>query len=312
MKYAILGAGAMGSIIGAVLAKGGQEVLLVDPYKEHMEKIKNDGLKLKMVDKTETIHLETCTNPVEAGPVDIVVLLVKGFHSIAAVQGAVGLFSKHTYICSLQNGLGNDEILSGLFPRELILQGVMRMTGSLVAPGEVVGNLGGDIAIYLGSLQREGAADEMARTMASHLRAGGVATEFSANVAEHVWAKVAMNACVNGTCGVLRLRAREYFNHPEGFRTVKDITREVVAVAAAKGVRLDYDALMEDMLAAVARAGEHYPSMAQDMRGHRKTEIESLNGAIARYGQELGIATPANDYVTRFVKIIEDNYSVQF
>lgn len=312
MKYAILGAGAMGSIIGGVLAKGGQEVLLVDPYREHMEKINKDGLKLTLVHKTETVRLKTCTNPAEAGPVDVVVLLVKGFHSVAAIEGAKGLFLDNAYVCSLQNGLGNDDVLAGLFPRERILQGVLRMTGSLLGPGEVIGNIGGDVAAYLGSLAKEDIADEMARTMAAHLCAGGVATEFSANVAEHIWAKVVVNACVNGTCGILRMRVRDYFNHLEGFRLVQDITREVVDVAAAKGIHLDYDALIADMVAAVVRAGEHYPSMAQDMRARRKTEIDSLNGAIVRYGREMGIPTPANDYVTRFVKIIEDNYAAQY
>ena len=312
MKYAILGAGAMGSIIGATLAKGGQEVVLVDPYKDHLDKVARDGLQLKWPDRTETVRLGTCTNPAEASPVDMVVLLVKGFHSEAAVKGAPGLFGESTYICSLQNGLGNDDILAGMFPRERILQGVMRMTGSLAGPGEVLANSVGATAIYLGSLARQGEADEMARRMTAHLCAGGVATEFSTHVAEHVWAKVVANACVNGTCGIVRLRVGEFFNHPAGFQTVKDITREVVAVAAAKGVTLDYDALVEDMVAAVARGSQHYPSMAQDVRGKRKTEIDSLNGAIAKYGQELGIPTPANDYIARFMKIIEDNYATQF
>jgi len=79
MKYAILGAGAMGSIIGATLAKGGQEVVLVDPYKEHLDKVARDGLQLKWPDRMETVRLGTCTNPAEASPVDMVVLLVKGF-----------------------------------------------------------------------------------------------------------------------------------------------------------------------------------------------------------------------------------------
>jgi 2-dehydropantoate 2-reductase len=77
-------------------------------------------------------------------------------------------------------------------------------------------------------------------------------------------------------------------------------------------VQLDYDALLADMIASVQRGSSHYPSMAQDMRAHRQTEIDSLNGAIARYGRELGIPTPANDYVARFVKIIEDHYSEQY
>ena len=312
VKYAILGAGAMGSIIGAILAKGGQEVVLVDPYKEHLDKVARDGLQVKWPDRTDTVYPATCVNPAESGPVDVVVLLVKGFHSAAAVQGAPGLFGEHTYICSLQNGLGNDEILAGLFSTDRILQGVLRMTGSLTGPGQVLANTLGSTAVYLGSLARQGAADAMARTIVEHLNAGGVPAEFSAHVAEHVWAKAVSNACVNGTCGIVRLRVGEFFNHPTGFQTVQDITREVVAVAAAKGVKLDYDALIADMIASVQRGGGHYPSMAQDMRAHRQTEIDSLNGAIARYGRELGIPTPANDYIARFVKIIEDHYEEQF
>ena len=312
MKYAILGAGAMGSIIGAVLAKGGQEVVLVDPYKEHMDTVARDGLQVKWADRTDTVPLATCVNPAEAGPADVVVLLVKGFHSAAAVKGAPGLFGEHTYICSLQNGLGNDEILAGLFPPDRILQGVLRMTGSLTGPGQVLANTLGSTAVYLGSLARQGAADEMARTIVSHLNAGGVSAEFSPHVAEQVWAKAVSNACVNGTCGIVRLRVGEFFHHPAGFQTVQDITREVVAVAKAKGVNLDYDALIADMIASVQRGRAHYPSMAQDMRAHRQTEIDSLNGAIARYGRELGIPTPANDYIARFVKIIEDNFEAQY
>ena len=76
----------MGSIIGAVLAKGGQEVMLVDPYKEQMEKVARDGLRVKWPDRLETVPLATCMNPAEGGPADVVVLLVKGFHSAAAVM----------------------------------------------------------------------------------------------------------------------------------------------------------------------------------------------------------------------------------
>ena len=312
MKYAILGAGAMGSIVGAILAKGGQEVVLVDPYKEHLEKVARVGLQVKWPDRTEMVYPATCVNPAAAGPVDVVILLVKGFHSAAAVQGAPGLFGEHTYICSLQNGLGNDEILAGLFPPDRILQGVLRMTGSLTGPGQVLANTLGGVAIYVGSLARQGAADEAARTVAAHLNAGGVPAEFSPHVAEHIWAKAVSNACVNGTCGIVRLRVGEFFNHPTGFQMVQDITREVVTVAAAKGVKLDYEALIADLIASVQRGSSHYPSMAQDMRAHRPTEIDSLNGAIARYGRELGIPTPANDYIARFVKIIEDHYSEQY
>jgi 2-dehydropantoate 2-reductase len=256
--------------------------------------------------------LETCANPAAAGPVDVVIILVKGFHTVAAVKGAKGLFREDTMVCSLQNGLGNEDILKEIFPRKPILQGVMWMTGTLTEPGSVKANVGAGTAIYLGSAGQEPVADETAKQMVAHLRAGGISAEFADNVEEHIWAKAVINACVNGTCGILRIKVKNLFNHPLGMKLVEEITQEVVTVAARKGIRLEYASLIDDMVASVARAGEHLPSMAQDIRYKRKTEIDFLNGAIAAYGARLGVPTPANEYVARFVKIIEESYEFQY
>ncbi len=312
MKYAIVGAGAMGSIIGAVLKKGGRDVVLVDPYAEHMNKIQQNGLKIRMIDKDETVILDTCVNAAEVGPADVVIILVKCFHTLKAVQGASSLFHEKTFLCSLQNGLGNEDLLASLYPRERILQGVLRMTGSLVEPGSVVANVGAGTHVFIGSVANQPAANAAAKQMVTHLQAGGLNAEFALNVAEHVWAKAVINTCVNGTCGILRINVKSLFKHPLGMTLVKEIAREVVNVATAKGICLDYDALLDDMVASVALAGDHFPSMAQDIRYKRKTEIDSLNGAIVKYGGEFGIPTPANDYVTKFIKIIEDSYQAQF
>lgn len=312
MKYAILGAGAMGSIIGALLKKGGQDVILVDPYKEHMEKIKQDGLQLQMIDQNETVYLKTCVNPADAGPVDVVIILVKSFHTVEAVKDASGLFRGDTIVCTLQNGLGNEDILKKMFPHKPILQGVLWMTGTLTAPGSVKANVGGGTAIYLGCAAQEPTADETAKQIVAHLRTGGISAEFADNVEEHVWAKAVINACVNGTCGILRINVKNLFSHPLGMKLVQEITQEVVTVAARKGIQLEYASLMADMVSSVARAGEHLPSMAQDIRYKRKTEIDFLNGAIATYGAQLGVPTPANEYVAKFVKIIEESYEFQY
>ena len=312
MKYAVLGAGAMGSIIGACLSRGGQEVVLVDPYREHMDRIAAEGLRLTFGYVTETVRMQTCTNPKEAGPVDVVVLLVKGFMSETAIRGAWGLFGEDAFVCTLQNGLGNAETLEGLFPKDRILQGVMHLTGHLAGPGEVVGAKYWTTDIYLGSLAKEGPAATIAKEMAKHLSDGGLVAETKADVEQDIWKKALVNACLNAPCGVLRLRGGEYFSHPEGRRLAEDIAGEIAAVAVARGIPIDVDAAMSYMEMGTRARSEHYPSMAQDMRHKRKTEIDSLNGAIARYGRELGIPTPANDYLTRLVKIIEDNYDAQF
>jgi len=302
----------MGSIIGACLSRGGQEVVLVDPYREHMDRIAAEGLRLTFGYVTETVRMQTCTNPKEAGPVDVVVLLVKGFMSETAIRGAWGLFGEDTFVCTLQNGLGNAETLEGLFPKDRILQGVMHLTGHLAGPGEVVGAKYWTTDIYLGSLAKEGPAATIAKEMVKHLSDGGLVAETKADVEQDIWKKALVNACLNAPCGVLRLRGGEYFSHPEGRRLAEDIAGEIAAVAVARGIPIDVDAAMSYMEMGTRARSEHYPSMAQDMRHKRKTEIDSLNGAIARYGRELGIPTPANDYLTRLVKIIEDNYDAQF
>jgi 2-dehydropantoate 2-reductase len=312
MKYAVLGAGAMGSLIGAALSKGGQEVLLVDPYREHMDRIAAEGLRLSFGPVTETVRMQTCTNPAEAGQVDVVVLLVKGFMSETAITGARGLFGEGTFVCTLQNGLGNVEVLEKHFPRDRILQGVIHLAGRMVGPGEVSGARYRETDLYLGSLVKEGPASDVAKTMAGSLSDGGLTAEYKTDVEGEIWKKAVVNACLNAPCGVLRLRGGEYFGHPEGKRIAADIAREFAAVAAAKGIVIDVDDAMRYLEAGTRTRSEHYPSMAQDMMNRRRTEIDFLNGAVVKYGQERGIPTPANDYVTRFVKIIEDNYDLQF
>jgi 2-dehydropantoate 2-reductase len=312
MKYAILGAGAMGSIIGATLAKAGQEVVLINRHQDHVDKINRDGLKLTLGQTGETVRVAACADPAAAGRADVVVLLVKSFASEAALRGAAGLFGENTLVCSLQNGLGNAETIANLFPRDKILHGVIRVAGRLDGPGEVSGEIGAAVAVYLGSLIKEGAAAAAGRTMAGHLTAGGLAACCEDDVDKYIWDKAVINVCANAGCALARLRVRDYFGHPEGRRIIEDTAREAIAVADALGVSLDYDAIMADIAAALPIVGGHYPSMAQDMRAKRKTEIDTLNGAIVRYGRQLGIPTPANDYITRFIKIVEDNYDVQF
>ena len=157
-----------------------------------------------------------------------------------------------------------------------------------------------------------GPAPGKARIMAGHLSGGGLETRYKDDVEKDIWDKVVTNAAVNATCGVLRLNVRQLYGHPEGRRLMHDLTAESVKVAAAMGIVLDLDAAFRRIEVAATVHGDHYPSMAQDMKNRRKTEIDSVNGAISRYGRQAGIPTPANDLLTRLVKIIEENYESQF
>jgi 2-dehydropantoate 2-reductase len=309
MRYAILGAGAMGSIIGAALAKSGQDVTLIDPYQEHMDTIRQQGLLLTMNQHAEIVRMNTCTDPHQAGPVDIIVLLVKRIHSAVALEGARDLIRENTYVCTLQNGLGNTELIEQYVPKDRILHGVMRIAGRMNGPGDVSGELAGGTAVYVGSLTKENTVIAMAQQVAADLTSGGLPSQFKSDVKQDIWTKAVNNICFNAPCGLLHLRIREYFSHPDGKQLVDEIAKETIQVAKAEGVVLDYQQIMRDLETNVIPAiGDHYPSLAQDMGNKRKTEIDCLNGAIVKYGRKLGIPTPVNDYITRLVKIAEDNY----
>ncbi len=309
MKYAILGAGAMGSLIGAFLVKSGQDVVLVDPYKEHMDKIKSEGLKMTLGEKTEIIKMNAVTSAAEAGIVDVVIVLVKGMFTETALRSASSLFGPDTYVCTLQNGLGNTDIIETVISKEKIMQGVMKIASTLKGPGEIASNISGDTAVFLGPLVAGDGAAKKAQQIVSDFCAGGLKAEYSDNVDYYIWSKAVNNIALNAACAVMHLRIREFFNHPEGKRLTAETVKEVAAVAKAKGINLDADKVLASIESGtVPRIGEHYPSTAQDMASKKRTEIDFLNGAIARYGKELGIATPANDHIAMFVKIMEDNY----
>ena len=234
MKYAILGAGAMGSLVGAFLSKAGQEVVLVDPNKEHMGKINDLGLKFSLDQRLEVVRMNAVTDPKEAGMADVVIVLVKGMFTQTALEEAEALFGADTYVCTLQNGLRNTEILQTFFDSEKILHGVLMMASTLLLPGEIVGNVNGDTAMYIGSINKHGPAAAKAKIIADHFTTGGLKAEFSENVEYEIWSKAANKIALNAACGIVRLKIKEYFEHPHGKKLIQDTIREVVAVAQKK------------------------------------------------------------------------------
>lgn len=151
MKIAVLGAGAMGSLIGAFLKKSGEDVLLVDPYEEHMKKIRMEGLTLHLNGNVETICMDTVTSPDGQQAVDLLIVLVKGIYTDSALAGAKDMIGSHTYLLTLQNGLGNSEVLKKYAKETHILKGVMKIASRMEAPGEIASKtMAGVPALFLG------------------------------------------------------------------------------------------------------------------------------------------------------------------
>lgn len=315
-KIALIGAGAMGCVLGAYLAKGGADVVLVDPFKEHMDKIAKDGLILNNAEGTEVVKMKTAYTAEEIGTMDYVIIMVKGTLTEVALKGAMPAIGPDTWVCTFQNGLGNVELIEKEIPKEKILYGCLNMTSILKGPGEIYGNLFDEVHVYIGSVVTQDAQVAAGEALAEIFTQGGAASKYCKDdIDTHVWSKALVNIVANASLGLVRLRGQDCATHPAYQQIVIKLSQEALAVADAKGVPgLDFATFFTKTIPAARKSGgDHYPSMAQDiMMTKKKTEIDFLNGAIARMGKELGIAVPVNETITWLVKTIEDNYDKQY
>ena len=313
-KIAILGAGAMGSLVGAFLIRGGADVILVDPYEAHMDTIRTTGLTMHINEETICQQIPTCYHADQAGPVDVVICLVKSLFTEKALLEAKALFKPSTLILTLQNGLGNADTISHLFSPNRILQGVMKITSQLNAPGELTSHILPEMtAIHIGTMNGNTDAIVAAQSLAVYWCKGGLKAEYHDNINDFIWGKAVNNIAINSACAITRLNIGSFLSEPKGWFITEQCIREVIAVANAKGIKLNFNTVTESIQKnTIPKFGSHYPSTAQDVMNKKTTEIETLNGAIVKYGKRLGIPTPYNECVAAFIQVIQNHYSDMF
>lgn len=313
-KIAILGAGAMGSLVGAFLIRGGADVILVDPYEAHMDTIRTTGLTMHINEETICQQIPTCYHADQAGPVDVVICLVKSLFTEKALLEAKALFKPSTLILTLQNGLGNADTISHLFSPDRILQGVMKITSQLNAPGELTSHILPEMtAIHIGTMNGNTDAIVAAQSLAVYWCKGGLKAEYHDNINDFIWGKAVNNIAINSACAITRLNMGSFLSEPKGWFITEQCIREVIAVANAKGIKLNFNTVTESIQKnTIPKFGSHYPSTAQDVMNKKTTEIETLNGAIVKYGKRLGIPTPYNECVAAFIQVIQNHYSDMF
>lgn len=311
MKIAILGAGAMGCLIGGLLQKSGEDVLLISRNESYMDAVKKNGLELQINGGSERIAISASTSSRGHGAADMVILLVKGPATAAALENAGELIGEKTYVLTLQNGLGNIERIEPFVSKDRILQGIVKISGLMVNPGVVKSaTVQGVSSVYIGSATNRQEANAMAAHIAERLCAVGVTAEFCGNAAQHIWEKAANNCAVMPACAIAGTRIKDLVLNENGQSILRACMAEFSAVAAAKGITIDAEKALNGIINhVVPKMGAHIPSLAQDVQRKKITEIDSLNGQISAYGRELGIPTPVNDTITNFIKVIEANYN---
>lgn len=296
----IVGAGAMGCLFAARITLAGRDVVLVDVDRQRIEAINERGLLFTDDAGTKTIPVRACVAQELGGPVGLVIMFTKGQHTPAATQSVAHLAASRPLALSLQNGVGNAEILAEIFGPERTLFGTAHIPADLVPPNCI--QTAGFSHLHLGGFTQE--AHGHAKSVAALLRGAGFEAEVVADVARAVWEKLAFNAALNASAMICE-KTNGGLNNTAGLRIAHAVVDEAVAVAKAKGINLDSQGIRASIASALDEHSEHKASMLQDREAGRATEIAMINGAIVREGATLGVVTPVCSTLSDLVRIIE-------
>ncbi len=307
MRIAIVGSGAMGSTFGGLLTAAGEEVWLLDPWREHVDAMRSGGLRLTSPKSDQIIQVKATPDVGDIGQVDLVIVFVKSMHTTEAVRGATSLVGSGTIFLSLQNGLGNFEAIGSIVGIERVLVGVTYRGAKVLKPGHVYNTGSGEVVI--GEL--DGKRTERLERVADALNRAGIETSISTNVIETIWRKVMVNVCVSALAAVTGLKTRELAEVTPAPVLMRLLLDEAVRIAAASGVLLLADELYEKALAVFRAQGENKASMLVDIEQGRRTEIDSINGAVVREARKRGLECPYNETLTLLVKVLENRKQAQ-
>jgi 2-dehydropantoate 2-reductase len=311
MKITVIGAGAMGSILGGRLCACGNDVWLVDIYKEHVNAINKNGLRIKRGDKEDKIDVKAVTNADEvyeqSGCSDLVLIFVKGIYTEDAIRSAKKLIGDHTYVLTLQNGIGNADILAEYVPAERVLLGTTLSAGGMIEPGYVLDSSPNN---FTQIMPLKGGVGEATQKFAAALSSAGWQTEATPDAELAIWNKLAVNCCTNACCTITRLSCGQVCEAPFGRSLLTDVIKEVCLVANAKGLSMDWKKVSEHFFGVYSNSS-HYPSMLQDAKRKAKTEVEMITGALVREGDRLGVPVPINRTIYNLISMISSHYNEQ-
>ena len=306
MRVTVVGCGAVGSLFAANLAQlEDVEVWAFDLDGEHVAAINEHGLRLSGAGEVVG-ELRATTNADDLPPSDFGIVATKCMHTAAAIEATAPAFATGA-VCSVQNGVGNEEAIAQRVER--VIRGTTFPAGRVVEPGHVQWDVKGDTTI--GPFEPSPAPMAEVGRLAEACTRAGLPTEAVADARGPQWRKLIFNAATNPIGALTGLTHGRVCEDPGLRRLVSQLVDEGKAVASAQGIELDADP--EELIDHAARpdvAYDHKASMLQDVEARRPTEIDYLNGGIVRFGREQGVPTPLNEAVTALIKGLEASWTL--
>lgn len=294
MRIAVMGSGGVGGYYGGLLAQAGYDVTFI-ARGAHLEALRENGLRVKSVHGDFTVApVQATDTPAEVGPVALVMVCVKTPDTDCAAQDIKPMVGPDTTVMSLQNGIDAAERLGAVVGTEHIVGGATWISSTVESPG-VIRQFSEIRRIVLGEL--DGQITARVQALAEVLGSTGATVEVTDNILKVLWTKFVFIASISGIGSLTRLEIGDYRAVSETRTLLVGLMREVETVAHAGGVVLDGDVIEQALALVDGVAANIKPSMQRDVEAGRRSELDSIIGAIGHRGRELGIATPVADMV---------------
>ncbi len=306
---AVVGAGAVGSFYGAMLARAGHRVTLIG-RPAHVQATTSNGLKLNLATSSETeiIQIEASTELSSLHTADLILFCVKSTDSASVALQIAPYLAPHALVMSLQNGVENAALIAQHIPHAVI-PSVVYVATEIPAPGFVKHHGRGELVIGTMQISRLSDPQKTLQDIVLLFGSAQVPVQISQNVMAELWSKLMINCAFNAISGLAQIQYEKLAALESVRNTQTALVKEVIAVAQADGIHLSETVALQSVAQISVTMGSQKSSTAQDMARSKPSEIDHLNGFIVRRGQALGVPTPVNQALFALVKLVESSYN---
>tara|TARA_B110000259_G_scaffold39711_1_gene45352 strand:+ start:1079 stop:2020 length:942 start_codon:yes stop_codon:yes gene_type:complete len=307
-KVAVLGAGAMGCLFGGLMAEKGLDVVLIDVWKDHVDAINKNGLKMDGHGGDRFIKIKATTDPSTLKPVDAIIIMCKATALKKALTSSKNIIGDKTMLMSFQNGIGHEAIMQEIAGKNKVLGGTTTQASNIVGPGHIKNH--GSLPSWIG--EYEGGMSDRVSDLAETFTAHNLETIAVADIKKRKWMKLFALTAIGPLSSVFDLHHTDLYITNKNQKVSRNLGKQIIletrAVAKADGVDVTEDECLEMFNKIVDSKQTNKSSMCFDILNKRKTEIEFINGAVAKIGKSHGIKTPMNDLMYNMIMVKEGMY----
>ncbi|MFH1339367.1 MAG: 2-dehydropantoate 2-reductase [Candidatus Omnitrophota bacterium] len=307
MKIVVAGPGSIGSLFVSYLSKSKEEIWLLDKDNARAEILNQNGIRIEGVSGAWQAKVRVSANPEQIGESDLLLVCVKSYDTKELINYARPILGANCSVLTLQNGIGNIEIISELLRGQNVFAGITSQGANLAEPGVL--HHAGFGETVIGSL--DGKLTAQLREIRQLFNEVGIPTRLSRDIKGALWSKLIINVGINALTAVTRLRNGQLLEF-EGTRSImRQAVSEAARVAKRKRIKLQFDDPLTKVEAVCSATAKNISSMLGDVLKKKFTEIDFINGVILRQGQSLGIPVPVNSFLFDLVKTIESSYDLR-